>query len=313
MPSSRYDPTVLRWYTALELSRLRKQTEFTLRDVAARLGCSVAHIGHLETGRNLPSRAELEVMLEFYRVGERIPSFVELLDAARRGKDWWLPFRDAAPTWFELMLGLETAAAQIECYDSQVVNGLFQTPAYNEALIRAIEPRLPETEIVRRIELRQARQSILTREPDPPQVSAVLDESALYGTANEPEILAGQLEHLIALSELPNVSILVLPMSARPHAGVDGSFRIMSFTDLPSAPSVAHIDGMIRGSYYQDASAVLRFRTALNSLYALAQDPRVSRATLDRRATSLASRRANGPADGSDQPGGSESSGESAS
>ncbi|WP_028934264.1 helix-turn-helix domain-containing protein [Pseudonocardia spinosispora] len=288
MPSSRYDPTVLRWYIALELSRLRKQTDFTLKDVAARLGCSVAHVGHLETGRNLPSRAELEVVLELYRVGARIPSFVELLDAARRGKDWWLPFRDVTPSWFELMLGLETAAARIECYDSQVINGLFQTPTYSEALIRAVEPRLLETEIARRVELWQARQSILTREIDPPQASSVLDESALYGTAAEPEILYEQLEHLIALSDLPNVSILVLPMSARPHAGVDGSFRIMSFADLPGAPSVAYTDGMIRGSYHQGAAEVARFRMAVDSLYALARDPRTSRVTVHHRATQLA-------------------------
>lgn len=287
MAASASGPTVLRWYIALELGRLRQRAGLTYKQVSERLGCSLSHIGHLETGRNLPAQAELEVLLDFYQVGERIPSFVELRNAARGAKDWWEPFKGAAPAWFDLFLGLEGAATQIESYDSAVVPGLFQTPAYTEAVIRAGRPELADEEVARRVELRQARQEVLTRKPEPPTVWSILDESVLYGTAGKPAMMREQLEHLVKLTELPNVTILVLPMSTRPHAGSNGTFIILSFPDLMSAPAVVYTDGIVQGSYHQNSADVLAYRNALTRLHNLAGSPEESQERIRRRAEEL--------------------------
>jgi transcriptional regulator with XRE-family HTH domain len=285
--ASTFSPTVVRWYIALELSRLRRDAGLTMKQVAERLGCSTGHVGHLETGRNLPGRAELEVLLDFYQAGERIPVFVDYLASARGGRDWWRPFEGAAPAWLELFLGLERAASQIESYDAQVVAGLLQTPAYAEAVIRAGDPELPEAELARRIELRQARQEVLTREPRPPSVWSILDESVLHSTAGDPKVMAEQLEHLVKVSELPTVTVLVLRMSTRPHAGMDGMFKILSFPHLVGAPAVAYTDGRVRGSYYEDPAAVLKYRNALTRLHNLAVNPEESRRMLRNRVKEL--------------------------
>lgn len=287
MAASASGPTVLRWYIALELGRLRQRAGLTYKQVSQRLGSSLSHVGHLETGRNLPNQSELEVLLDFYQVGERIPSFVELRNAARGAKDWWEPFKGAAPAWFDLFLGLEGAATQIESYDAQVIPGLFQTAIYSAAVIRTGRPELAEEEVARRVELRQARQDVLTRDPEPPTVWSILDESVLYGTAGEPTVMRKQLEHLVTLSELPNVTILVLPMSARPHAGSNGHFKILSFPDLMSAPAVVYTDGIVQGSYYQRPADVLVYRNALTRLHNLADNPEESRARIRRRAEEL--------------------------
>lgn len=285
MARSAASPTVLRWYIALELGALRQRSGRTQKQVAERLECSPAHVGHFETGHSLPSRSELEVLLDFYQVGERIPSFGELLASARTGRDWWEPFKGAVPGWFDLFLGLESSATQIESYDAQVIPGLFQTPAYTEAVMRAQRPEPAESEITHRIELRQARQEILVRQPDPPAVWSILDEPTLYGLAGKPKVMREQLQHLAKLSELPNVTILVLPMDTRPHAGSNGNgtFVILSFPHLDGAPAVAYTDGMVQGSYYTDPAAVLRYRNALTQLHNLALDPEESRAQILRR------------------------------
>ncbi|GAA5154828.1 helix-turn-helix transcriptional regulator [Pseudonocardia eucalypti] len=285
--SASSSPTALRWYIALELGRLRRQAGLTLQQVAQRLGTSTSHVGHLEKGRNLPARAELEVLLDFYQLGDRIPSFAELLESARTGKDWWLSFEGVAPPWFDLFLGLESSAAQIESYDSHVIPGLFQTPAYNEAVIRAEDPDLTDSEIARRIELRQARQGVLTREPDPPSVWSILDESILYGAADSPSIMREQLEHLDKMTRLPNVNVLILRMSTRPHAGSNGTFKILSLPDLIGAPAVAYTDGMVHGTYYEDSDAVLRYRNALTRLHNMAVSPEESQKWIRRRAEEL--------------------------
>lgn len=287
MARSATSPTVLRWYIALELGALRQRSGRTQKQVAERLECSPAHVGHFETGHSLPSRSELEVLLDFYQVGERIPSFGELLGSARTGKDWWEPFKGAVPGWFNLFLGLESSAAQIESYDAQVIPGLFQTSAYTEAVIRTGRPEMAESEIGHRIELRQARQEMLTRQPEPPTVWSVLDEPTLHGLAGKPKVMREQLQQLAKFSELSNVTIVVLPMDTRPHAGSYGTFTILSFPNLDGAPAVAYTDGMVQGSYYTDPAAVLGYRNALTRLHSLAPDPEESRARILRRIEEL--------------------------
>lgn len=281
-------PTVLRRYVALELRRLREGAGFKREQVAERLRCAVSHITHLETMRNLPRAAELEVLLAFYGAGERTAAFLDLVDAGRRRKDWWLPFKGTAPEWFNLYLGMETSAAQIESYDAMVVPGLFQTPAYAKRVIHTGEPELPDAEVARRIDLRMARQDVLTRQPSPPVVWSVLDESVLHRPAGEPGVLAEQLDHLVKLTELPTVTIQLLPLDVGVHAGSDGTFMILTFpSDLVGDPGVAYMESRTRGSYYEDADEIMTYRTTLRRIQIEARTPEDTRIALVRRIEEL--------------------------
>lgn len=116
---------------------------------------------------------------------------------------------------------------------------------------------------------------------------SILDESVLYGTAGNPEVMRKQLEHLITLSELPNVTNLVLPMNTRPHAGVNGHVIMLSFPDLMTAPAVVYSDGLMQGSYYQNPADVLTYRNALTRLHNVADNPEEPRTRIRRRAEEL--------------------------
>jgi len=83
------------------------------------------------------------------------------------------------------------------------------------------------------------------------------------------------------------VTILVLPMITRPHAGLHGTFEILSFPELAGAPEVAYIDGAVQGSYYQDPADVLRYRNVLTRLHNLADDQEESRVRIRRRIEEL--------------------------
>ena len=281
-------PTVLKRYVALELRRLREAAGFKREQVAARLRCAVSHISHLETMRNLPKGPELEVLLEFYGVGERTAAFLDLVDAARRGRDWWLPFKGSVPEWLDLLLGMESSAVQIDSYDSMVVPGLFQTPAYAKAVIRAGEPELADAEVARRIELRMARQDVLTRQPDPPMVWSVLDESVLYRPAGEPQVLLEQLEHLLKLTDLPTLTIQLLPLEAGVHAGIEGTFTILTFPpELVGDPGVAYTEARTRGTYHEDPAEIMIYRNTLRRIQIHARTPQETRTLLVRRIEEL--------------------------
>ncbi|MGH4007027.1 MAG: helix-turn-helix domain-containing protein [Pseudonocardiaceae bacterium] len=279
-------PTVLRWWIALELTRLRERAGLSRQQVATSLQCALSTVRHVEAGRNLPRPLELREMLSLYGIPERVEQFTELLNSTKKGRDWFEAFAGAAPAWFDLFLGLESSAAQIESYDALVVPGLFQTAAYAEAVIRAGDPEVAQSEVTRRIELRLARQDTLTRQPQPPTVWSVLDESVLYRTAGSPAAMREQLHHLTQLAQLPTVTIQMLPMGRGPHVGLHGTFTVLELP-LTGNPAIAYTDGMITGTYYEHPDQLRRYRNALTHLQIAAATPAESAEMITQRAQEL--------------------------
>lgn len=278
-------PTVFKRYVALQLRTLRESAGLKREEVAEYLGCTAGHVRHLETLVSLPKPLEVRALLPMYGAPERTEPFLALVNAAKKGKDWWTDF-PGVPSWLELLLSMEAAAATIHSYDTMVVPGLFQTPAYAAAVIRGGDPDLPDAEVEQRVELRLARQDVLTRRPQPPQVWRVLDESVLYRQAENPAVLPEQLDHLVKLSELPNVHIQVLPHDGLGlHAGVDGTFTVLTFgPELVGDPGVAYTESRIRGTYHQDPAEIMRYRDTWSRVQLQALTPEQSRVILTRRA-----------------------------
>ncbi len=283
-------PTVLRRHVALQLKELREavQPELKREAVAEHLGCSLGHVRHLETLVSLPKPLEVRALLPLYGVPERVERFLGLVDAAKAGKDWWSDF-PGVPSWLELLLGMEAAAATMHRYDALVVPGLFQTPAYMAAVIRTQEPDLDEAEVQQRIQLRQARQDVLTRRPVPPEVFVLLDESVLYRITADPAVLVEQLEHLVKISELPNVHLQVVPLAGGLHAGINGTFAVLGFgPELDGDPGIAYTESRIQGTYYEQADQIQRYRDTWSSVQLQAATPEETRAILADRAEEIA-------------------------
>jgi transcriptional regulator with XRE-family HTH domain len=281
-------PTALKRWIAFELRRLRENSGRSRQEAAERLGRTGAQIGHLETGRNLPSAGDIEVLLTWYGHAERIDFFRDLLKRAKKGRDWWIGFSDAVPDYFALFLGLEASAIQVQSYDALVLPGILQTPAYARAVIRAGERSQPEHEVARRVELRMARQALLERAEDPVQVWAVIDEAVLHRHVGGPEVMREQLERLVRLTERPNVDIQILPFTAGAHAGAEGAFTLLTFSpELESDPAVVYVETRVRGIYYEDAAEILLYRQALTRLQVQALTPDESPAMITRIAKEL--------------------------
>ncbi len=276
-------PTALRRWIAFELRRLREASGRTRQEAAARLGRTVPHIGHLETGRNLPSAGDVEVLLTWYGHPDRIEFFRELLKRAKKGRDWWIGFADAVPGYFALFLGLEASAVQLQSYDGLVVPGILQTAAYAKAIIRAGERSQPDHEVARRVELRMARQQLIERADEPLQVWSVLDEAVLHRQVGGAEVMREQLERLVKLAERPNIDLQVLPAAAGAHAGTEGSFTLLTFPpELHSDPGVVYVETRVRGVYYEDPAEIQPYRQALIRLQVQALNPDESPAMIQR-------------------------------
>ncbi|WP_028926039.1 helix-turn-helix domain-containing protein [Pseudonocardia acaciae] len=271
-PSS--SPTALKWWFAVEMRRMRENRNLTRDQAAAAIKGSPQNVGHMETGRILPKPLELDRLLELYGVPERAGFFQDLRLRAKRGTDWWIDFAGSVPENFDLFLGLETTAVQIESWDAHVVRGLFQTPAYAEALIHAGRPELPAAEVAGLVELRMGRQREVLERDDPPLVWSVIAEPALRWRVGGREVLRAQLDHLVALVERPNIEVQVLPLDVGAHAGTEGTFHLLSAPpELRNYPGCVYVEDRIRSHYYEDQEQITTYRNILTRLRIQATKP----------------------------------------
>ncbi len=277
-------PALLKRWIGLNLRQLRKEAGKGRPEVANRLGISRTSVGHLETARNLPSPAVLEILLDFYGTPERLPDFSKLIEAARKGRNWWEHLAGVVPSWFDLYLGLEAGAAELSIFDSYLVPGLLQTADYAEAVFRS-DGDLTEEQIRQRVELRQGRQDVLEQGDDneKARVCAVLDESVLLRQRGTPEVMAQQLDRLLEMSEQPRVELLVLPLNAGAHVAQQGSFQILKFpSEFVGDPGVVYLELLVEGRYYEDPDDIALYERAMNDLRVRASTPEESRTILHR-------------------------------
>jgi transcriptional regulator with XRE-family HTH domain len=275
-------PTVRRRRLGIELRRLREEASLTIDQVAARLECSDSKISRIETGQVSATPRDVRDMLDIYEVGNE--QRAELMQIAReaRQKGWWHAYGDVP---VPPAVAFEAEAFSMSIYQSLVVPGLLQTMDYARAVLRATRPELALDQIERRVELRMARQSILTRD-QPPALWVVLDEPVLRRLIGGPEVMRQQLERLSEVGALPNVTLQLLPFTSGEHAGLDGEFTLIGFPD-PGDPNVVYIEMPSNDLWLEDAASVRQYDHLFDLLRAAALSPAESAALITRAAKEL--------------------------
>jgi transcriptional regulator with XRE-family HTH domain len=232
-------PTIARWQLGQQLKALRESVRFTQQQIADVLGCSESKIYKIEAGDVGINRGDLLVMLGRYGVPEDDPRASTSLDLQKQGKQrgWWSKY-GTLPINYAMYVGLEGAATEVKNFELAVVPGLLQTENYARAVIAAAWPD-DEAEVSRRVELRMARQDCLTEDP-PLKFWAVVDEGVVRRRTGGDAVMYEQLNHLVKVGKLPNVTIQVLPFSEGHHPGTTGSFSVLEFPDGVHSP-VAYV------------------------------------------------------------------------
>ena len=263
--AARNGPTALRIALGAQLRRLREDSHVTVSDAAEAIRATHSKISRLERGRSGAKQRDVADLLTLYGVTDAAQR-EELLVLARQASapGWWQPYSDVLPSWFELYLGLEKAASIIRLYEVQFVHGLLQTEDYARAVILIANAHAPAEEIERRVSVRMKRQQLLTQ-PAAPQVWAVLDEAALRRWPAGPAVMRAQLEHLLELTELPNVTLQVVPFEVGPHAAAGGPFTILRFPE-PDLPDMVYLEQLNSAVYLDHPDDVIDYVTVMDQL-----------------------------------------------
>jgi transcriptional regulator with XRE-family HTH domain len=270
-------PTGRRRRLGAELRRLREAAGLTIDRVAEELECSPSKVSRIETGQVSATPRDVRDMLGLYGVDDaRLEAMVQVAREARQ-RGWWQKFVDV-PDGVPAYVGLETAATSIDVYMALLVPALLQTPDYARAVIAAVRPDLPRSEIDRRVELRLRRQDLLGQER-PPRMRVLLDDTVLRRPVGGPAVMAAQRRRLLADAGRPAVTIQVLEAGAGAHAGMDGPFTIFGFP-APAERDVVALDSAADALYLEGAEDVARYRRVFELLLPAARSPEDSAAII---------------------------------
>jgi transcriptional regulator with XRE-family HTH domain len=263
--SPRGGPTVLRILLGSQLRQLREAKGIGREEAGYAIRASDSKISRLELGRVGFKERDVSDLLTLYGVtDERDREELLSLAAQANAPGWWHRYSDVLPSWFEVYVGLEEAAARIRAYEVQFVPGLLQTEDYARAVTVLGHPDASAEEIQRRVTLRMTRQRLITAE-DPPRLWAVVDEAALRRPVGGGEVMREQLRHLVELTGLPNVTLQVVPFEHGGHAAAGGPFSILRFSE-PDLPDVVYLEQLTSALYLEKHDDIDRYLAVMERL-----------------------------------------------
>lgn len=256
-------PTVWRRWLAFELRRLREDTGLLQTEVGKACGWSGARVSYIETAQQKVTEKDLRKLLPLYDVPDpEWPRYLRAVEESRK-KGFWERY-DIAPELSDY-IGLEQGAASIHYVEPTVVPGLLQTPDYTTALLRSdVIPRT-DRQLDRLVEMRMARQIAVTRDDDPVDLSAIVDEGVLHRAGGGPKAMSAQLDHLVTMAQRANVTIRVVPFEQGVNACMVGAMRLLSFT-WESVTDTVYLEHRDRMEAIEDESAVEAHRLAFDHL-----------------------------------------------
>ncbi|MFF1452888.1 helix-turn-helix domain-containing protein [Streptomyces sp. NPDC058274] len=258
------------------LRRLREARGITREAAGYSIRASESKISRMELGRVSFKTRDVEDLLTLYGITDEVErtSLVSLAKEANVA-GWWHSYSDVLPSWFPTYVGLEGAAHVIRSYEVQFVHGLLQTEAYAHAVVARGMKGASPADIDRRVALRLERQKHLAAE-SAPEFHCVLDEAALRRPYGDREVMRGQLQHLIEISERPNVRLQVMPFSFGGHSGESGSFTILSFPESDLS-DVVYLEQLTSALYLDKREDVTQYESALKELQQDSPGPDESR------------------------------------
>ena len=261
-------PTVRRRELGALLRALRNQNGLTVEQAADQLLCSPSKVSRMETGHGAATPRDIRDLCNLYAVTDQAERD-RLMKLARESKlqGWWQSYDLTYATY----VGLEAEAVAISDFQSSVVPGLLQTPDYARAGHEGTMPRLTNEQIEMQIQAKLTRQSLLTQ-ANPLTFRAVMDEAVLRRVVGGPQVMGKQLDRLIEVARLPNVTLQIIPFTVGSHPGLESNFNIL---ELPKpTPSIVFVEGLVGSMYLERAEDLKRYQEVFERLQTVALSPK---------------------------------------
>jgi len=192
------------------LRELRLQAGFNGRQLAESLSWPPSKVSKLENGRQTPTDDEIRAWARATNSENETEALLTSLHTFEvQYADWQRMFRAGFRPRQSEIAELDQKTRLFRIFETTVIPGLLQTAGY--ARVRFAESirrlKLPN-DINEAVQGRMQRQEILYR-PDK-RFRFVLPEAALRLRLCPPNVMLGQLDRLVSLSQLPNVRLGII-------------------------------------------------------------------------------------------------------
>jgi len=253
-------PNLVKRRLGRRLTRLRTAANMSPQDVVdARIDVSRSKLWRIESGQAARiTMGDVLALCRIFSVQDRELEHELCRMAQESGEQgWWEPYGAGVPAWFQLFVELEQDAAEMRIYESEFINGLFQTEDYMRA-VYATSPFLRSQATDQAVALRMARQKDFWSRSPLPQVNLVMSEAAVRRRVGGGDTLAKQIDLLREKAALPSIHLWVIPDDAGAHPSMSRTYTLMGFSDSDD-PSVVYSES-IDGCRYDDTDEM--FATA---------------------------------------------------
>lgn len=263
------------------LRLLRQSADLSGKQIAERLGWAASKVSRIE--RNRQPLTDADVVGLAGVLGLDTAATEELRDelrAIRLEETRWSRQLVAGHRPVQERVRREEAAARsLDAYNVLTVHGLLQTAGYARAVFEVLDdlrgtPR--DADAAMRVRLQ--RQEVLY-EPGH-QFSMLMTEAALRLSVAPLDVLRGQLDRLIAVADLPDLRLGIIPLGVRLPVLVMHDFAIR---DDEVTVELGHTEMTTR-----DTDDVALYRRILDRLWTVAVAGEDARAMLTRIAGTLA-------------------------
>lgn len=265
-----------------ELRAWRIKRGMSCKEVAKALGWSESKVSRMETGERGLYPDDVAAILGYLRVPAETRH--ELMDYVHSGneRNWHSINGTLATGLLRDLIRFESDATAIYNFEPLLLPGLVQTSEYARTLMRSATTRT-EQEVENLVAVRMNRQRVLDR-VDPPRLNLIIEEMALRRTLGDPEMMVGQLQHLLAASARRHITIQVLPFDAEAAIATQGQLIIV---ECPGQPSLCFEESRTTTAFLEDDEFIGRARLVWKKLSAAAHSEEDSRQLIAKFASQL--------------------------
>jgi transcriptional regulator with XRE-family HTH domain len=213
------------------LRNLRKDAGISARQLAAATGQHYTRVSKIENGVQAPNDDDIRAWCRVCGAEDQIPDLVATL---RSVESSYLELRRQSRLGMKRVVGAHTRelyqrTRQFRIYEHNVIPGLFQTAAYCSAMLSFWADFLnAPNDIEQAVASRMEKQQVVYRSGK--RFAVLLEEQALRTWFGTVETQIGQLDRLLALMSMPNISLGIIPLMVERSAV--GSAGFWMFDDV---------------------------------------------------------------------------------
>jgi transcriptional regulator with XRE-family HTH domain len=199
---------------AVRLREIRKGAGLTATELARRLEWYPSKVSRIEHARTPPSVTDIRA---WCGACDAMSESDDLVASAQSADSLYVEWRRVQRTGLrhlqEKRAELYERTSFFRVYCSNVIPGLFQTPAYATALLSSISKfhRTPN-DVQEAVAARMARSRVLFTGGR--RFAVLIEESVLRYRIGDPSTMAGQLGYLLTLMSAPSISLGIIPFTA---------------------------------------------------------------------------------------------------